>query len=69
MNLNQIIDQNEPVARMADAASVATLGAVALGWLPHIATVMTVVWMGFRLANEIHKWRTRNERMGRRKDD
>lgn len=32
-----------------DIASVTTLGAVLLGWMPHIASVLTVVWTLIRM--------------------
>jgi hypothetical protein len=65
------VEQYEPAARAVDATAVSVLAGVVLGWLPHVATLLTVIWMGFRLANEIHKWRTRNDPkfFNRRKGD
>jgi len=65
------IDQYEPAARLVDYTSITVLTGVVLGFLPHVATLLTVIWMGFRLANEIHKWRTRNDQQNfnRRKGD
>lgn len=54
------------------AAATSALGAF-FGWItmPNIAALLTIGWLGFRLLNEIHKWRTRNDPkfFNRRKGD
>jgi len=52
------------------AAATSALGAF-FGWItmPNVAALLTILWLGFRLLNEIHKWRTRNHYLRRRKDD
>lgn len=63
-------DNYEPAARVVDKGAILILGATLLDFLPHIAAALTVVWMIFRLLNEIHAWRTRNDpKFGRRKGD
>jgi len=71
MSILTTLDQHEPAARIADGAAVSVLGAAVMGWLPHVATVLTIVWMAIRIANEVHKWRTRNDPkfFNRRKGD
>lgn len=41
-----------PVLHTGDAASVGVLLATIEGWLPHIATLLTVVWMVIRIIVE-----------------
>jgi len=55
------VDQYEPIARTADKGAVLILGATLLNWLPHIAALLTVLWMIFRLLNEYHTWKHRND--------
>ena len=63
-------DNYEPAARVIDKGAILILGATLLDFLPHIAAALTVVWMVFRLLNEIHTWRNRdNPKFGRRKGD
>lgn len=38
-----------PFQRMCDTISIGTLLGTLLGWLPHIATALTVVWMVIRI--------------------
>lgn len=70
MTLWNKIDQYEPAARTVDKGAILILGATLIEWLPHAAALLTVLWMIFRLLNEIHAWRTRNDpKFGRRKGD
>lgn len=39
----------EAAKHVADTTAVGTTVGVLLGWLPHIATVLTVLWLLFRL--------------------
>lgn len=62
---------SEAIKSAIDYVSVtATIGAF-FGYLPHVAALFTAVWALFRLLNEIHKWRTRNDPkfFNRRKGD
>ena len=70
MSLQQTLEQYEPAARIVDKGAIIVLGATFLDLLPHIAAGLTVVWMVFRLLNEYHTWKHRNDpKFGRRKGD
>lgn len=44
--------------RTCDTVSIGALLGTLLGWLPHIATVLTVVWMAIRVyeTKTVQKW-------------
>lgn len=46
-------DVSHVVARWIDGLSLGAIVASLLGWLPHIAAGMSVVWVGLRISNEI----------------
>jgi len=46
-------DQIESLKATADLASVAAIFAVFMNWLPNLAALLTVAWLGVRLYNEI----------------
>lgn len=70
MSLQTTLEKYEPAARMVDKGTILILGATFLNWLPHIAALLTVAWMVFRLLNEYHAWKHRNDpKYGRRKGD
>lgn len=39
----------EPVKHLIDGASIGTIVATFLGWLPHVATVLSIVWIAIRI--------------------
>lgn len=41
------------IKHFLDGASIAALAAWFLGMLPHIATALTVIWMGLRVYGEL----------------
>ncbi len=70
MSFFQKFSDYEPAARVVDKGAILVLGATLLDFLPHIAAALTVLWMVFRLLNEFHTWKHRNDpRYGRRKGD
>lgn len=48
-----------------DTLSVGALIGTLAGWLPAIASLLTVIYMTLRIANEIENWRDRRGRRGR----
>ena len=44
-----ISDLATPAKNMADAASVTTIIATFVGWLPHIAALLSIIWMAIRI--------------------
>jgi hypothetical protein len=70
MSIHSALENYEPAARIADKGAILILGATFLNWLPHIAALLTVLWMMFRLLNEYHTWKHRNDpKYGRRSGD
>jgi hypothetical protein len=40
----------EPIKQIIDGASIGTIVAAFLGWLPHVATLLSIVWMVIRIS-------------------
>ncbi len=68
------LDTNEVTKQAADVASVAAVIGVLMDWLPKIAAVLTVLWLGVRFYNEImiavisHRNEIRNARRDAARD-
>jgi len=43
----------EPIKNAADGIAVGTIVGVFMGWLPHLAAILTAIWLTVRLYNEI----------------
>jgi hypothetical protein len=41
---------DHPVKHLIDFYSIAALVATIAGWLPHIASLLTVIWMAIRIS-------------------
>lgn len=41
------------VARWIDGLSLGAIAATLLGWLPHVAAGLSVIWICLRIANEV----------------
>lgn len=39
----------EHAKQVGDVVSISTIAATFLGWLPHVATILSVVWMLIRI--------------------
>lgn len=50
---------NEVAKHTLDGAAVITAATTFLGVLPDIAALLSIIWLGLRIANEYHTWKTR----------
>lgn len=48
--VNQLSDE---AVRRIDAVSIGTIVGTLFGWLPHIAALASLVWIGLRIRNEL----------------
>lgn len=48
-----MLDELETIAKSLDVGAVAVVLGVAFGWVPQIAAILTVLWLGVRLYNEV----------------
>lgn len=44
---------SDSIYHMLDVSSVGVIVGVLLGWMPNLAAVLTVLWLGARLYNEV----------------
>lgn len=57
-----IANLDEPTKHLFDGISLGTIVATFLGWLPHVATLLSIVWVAIRI------WETDTvQRLARRK--
>lgn len=49
---------NNHIKNLLDGASITTMLATLLGWLPHVAAILSIIWTGIRIweTPTVQKW-------------
>jgi len=59
----EMLKMDEPTKQLLDATSIFTAIGSLLSWLPHIASLFTIIWLGIR----VYETKTVQEALGKRK--
>lgn len=56
-------DISAPVNQAGNFVSVGALLATLLGWLPHIAALLSVVWFGLKIVIALQEWKINKRKL------